>query len=551
MGKPTGFKEYPREAVPYRDPQERAGDFLEIFTQAPVEQLMQQGARCMDCGVPFCQSNHGCPIDNLIPEWNDMVYQGRWRDALERLHKTNNFPEFTGRTCPAPCEGACVLGITSPPVTIKNIENAIVDRGWEEGWITPNIPDYRTGKRVAIVGSGPSGLSAAAQLNKAGHTVTVYERADRIGGLLMYGIPNMKLDKRVVERRVHQLREEGVTFVTCAHVGRQEDFPAGHMTQIMQERGCEVTIIDPQHLLDQYDALLLCTGATRSFDPTARCGGRDLAGIHNAMDFLTRNTKSLLDGDSDLHLSAPESNGQLPSDHAPTPSPQPPVPSPYISAKGRNVIVIGGGDTGADCIGTSIRHGAASITNFELLAPSPENRAANNPWPEWPRVFRVDYSHAEVKARTGHDPRAYNILTKEFVTDDNCRLKGVKTVEVDWSKPVAGGAPFSEVDGSEKIWPAELVLLATGFIGPELAVGEMLGVATSEPRRGWTTFAAEHGQFATNVEKVFAAGDCRRGQSLVVWAINEGRGAARAIDQYLMGATSLPAPGINLPAQVV
>jgi NAD(P)H-dependent glutamate synthase small subunit len=548
MGKPTGFKEYPREAVPYRDPVERAGDFLEIFTQAPVEHLMTQGARCMDCGVPFCQSNHGCPIDNLIPEWNDMVYQGRWRDALERLHKTNNFPEFTGRTCPAPCEGACVLGITSPPVTIKNIENAIIDRGWEEGWIAAQPPEYRTGKKVAIVGSGPSGLAAAAQLNKAGHTVTVYERADRIGGLLMYGIPNMKLDKRVVQRRVDLLREEGVTFVTCAHVGRQEDFAPGHMTQIMQERGCEVKFIDPQHLVDEFDAVLLCTGATRSFDPTSRAPGRDLAGIHNAMDFLTRNTKSLLDGDSDLHLAGPESNG-----HAASTSLKPQASSlkPYISAAGLNVIVIGGGDTGADCIGTSLRHGAASIVNFELLAPSPDNRAPNNPWPEWPRVFRVDYSHAEVKARTGHDPRAYNILTKEFTSDENGRVKGVKTVDVDWSKPVQGGAPFSEVEGSEKIWPADLVLLATGFVGPELVVAEMLGLKTAEPRRGWTTFDALHGKFSTSVEKIFAAGDCRRGQSLVVWAINEGRGAARAIDEYLMGYTSLHAPGINAPAQVV
>jgi glutamate synthase (NADPH) small chain len=548
MGKPTGFKEFPREAVPYRDAVERAGDFLEIFTQAPVEHLMTQGARCMDCGVPFCQSNHGCPIDNLIPEWNDMVYQGRWRDALERLHKTNNFPEFTGRTCPAPCEGACVLGITSPPVTIKNIENAIIDRAWEEGWVQPQPPEYRTGKKVAIVGSGPAGLAAAAQLNKAGHSVTVYERADRIGGLLMYGIPNMKLDKRVVERRVNQLREEGVTFVTCAHVGRKEDFPAGHMTQIMQERGCEVKFIDPQQLVDEFDAVLLATGATRPFDPTAKAPGRDLAGIHNAMDFLTRNTKSLLDGDSDLHLAGPESNGHA---SVPLTTHHSPLTLPYISAKDKHVIVIGGGDTGADCIGTSLRHGAASIVNFELLAPSPESRAPNNPWPEWPRVFRVDYSHAEVKARTGNDPRAYNILTKEFVADDNGRVKGVKTVEVDWSKPVPGGAPFSEVEGSEKVWPADLVLLATGFVGPELAVGEMLGLKTAEPRRGWTTFDALHGKFATNIEKVFAAGDCRRGQSLVVWAINEGRGAARAIDEYLMGFTSLHAPGINAPAQVV
>jgi NAD(P)H-dependent glutamate synthase small subunit len=525
MGKPTGFKEYPREPVPYRDPVERAGDFLEIYTQAPVEHLMTQGARCMDCGVPFCQSANGCPIDNLIPEWNDMVYQGRWRDALDRLHKTNNFPEFTGRTCPAPCEGACVLGIISPPVTIKNIENAIIDRGWDEGWITPHLPAYRTGKKVAIVGSGPAGLAAAAQLNKAGHSVTVYERADRIGGLLMYGIPNMKLDKRVVQRRVNLLKEEGVTFVTNAHVGRQEDFSSGHMTQIMQERGCNVKFIDPQHLVDEYDAVLLATGATKPFDPTGRCPGRQLAGIHFAMDFLTRNTKSFLDSD-------------LADNH-------------HISAHGKHVIVIGGGDTGADCIGTSLRHGSKSIVNFELLDKPPAERAANNPWPEWPRVYRLDYSHQEVKARDGQDPRAYNILTKEFVDGSAGCVKAVKTVEVDWSKPVAGGAPFSEVAGSEKLWPADLVLLATGFVGPELSVGEMLGVTAAEPRRGWQTFAAEHGKFATNVEGVFAAGDCRRGQSLVVWAINEGRGAARAIDQYLMGFTSLPAPGINAPEQVV
>ncbi|QEG37646.1 glutamate synthase subunit beta [Bythopirellula goksoeyrii] len=524
MGKPTGFKEFQREVVPYRDPVERAGDFLEIYTEPIVEQLRTQGARCMDCGVPFCQSNSGCPIDNLIPEWNDLVYQNRWRDALDRLHKTNNFPEFTGRACPAPCEGSCVLGITDPPVTIKNIENAIIDRGFEEGWVVAQPPSERTGLRVAIVGSGPAGLAAAAQLNKAGHAVTVFERADRIGGLLMYGIPNMKLDKGVVERRVNLLREEGVEFVTCVHVGREEDFPSGHMTQIMQERGCEMQFIDPQELIDEYDAVLMATGATKSFDPTGRCPGRDLGGIYLAMDFLTRNTKSLLD--SEL------ADGK------------------FLSAKDKHVIVIGGGDTGADCIGTSLRHGAKSIVNFELLDTPPAERAPNNPWPQWPRVYRVDYSHAETKARLGADPRQFNVLTKEFIDDGNGRISGVKTVTVDWSKP-GDKAPFSEVPGSEKVWPADLVFLATGFVGPELEVGEMLGLETQNPRGNWQTFAAEHGAFATNLEKVFAAGDCRRGQSLVVWAINEGRGAARAIDEFLRGSTVLSAPGLNLPQQVV
>ncbi len=303
----------------------------------------------MDCGVPFCQSESGCPIDNIIPEWNDLVYQGRWRDALDRLHKTNNFPEFTGRTCPAPCEGACVLGIIEPPVTIKNIENAIIDRGFAEGWVTPQPPKSRTGKRVAVVGSGPSGLACAAQLNKAGHSVTVYERADRIGGLLMYGIPNMKLDKGVVQRRIDLLAAEGVEFVTCAHVGQPQDFASGHMTQIMQERGCNVSFIDPSQLLAECDAVVLATGATKPFDPTARCPGRELAGIHWAMDFLTRNTKSLLDDN-------------LASGH-------------FLSAKNLDVIVIGGGDTGADCIGTALRHGCKSIANFELLDRPPEGRA--------------------------------------------------------------------------------------------------------------------------------------------------------------------------------
>lgn len=519
MGKPTGFMEFERQVVPYRDPVERANDYLEIYTPADESQLQTQGARCMDCGVPFCQSSNGCPIDNLIPEWNDLVYQGRWRDALDRLHKTNNFPEFTGRACPAPCEGSCVLGIIEPPVTIKNIENAIIDRGWEEGWIKPEPPSHRTGKKVAVVGSGPAGLAAAAQLNKAGHQVTVYERADRIGGLLMYGIPNMKLEKEVVQRRVDQMTAEGIKFVTNAHVGNQEDFAEGHMTQIMMEQGCDVQFIDPSQLAKDFDALLIATGATKPFDPTGRCEGRDAKGIHFAMDFLTRNTKSLLDS-------------QL-ADNA------------YLSAKDKDVIVIGGGDTGADCIGTSLRHGCKSVINFELLDRPPAERADNNPWPEWPRIYRVDYSHAEVEAKTGSDPRNYNLLTKEFVKDSAGQITGVKTVQVDWSTP-GERAPFSEVDGSEKIWAADLVLLATGFVGPEKSIGETMGIEFQNPRGNWETLKAEHGQFTTNVEGVFAAGDCRRGQSLVVWAINEGRGAARAIDKFLMGSSGLPAPGVSL-----
>ena len=396
MGKPTGFKEFERKAVPYRDPLERANDYLEIFTNAPEEHLTTQGARCMDCGVPFCQSTTGCPIDNLIPEWNDLVYNGRWRDALDRLHKTNNFPEFTGRACPAPCEGACVLGITNPPVTIKNIENAIIDRGWEEGWVTPNPPEKRSGKSVAIVGSGPAGLSAAAQLNSVGHKVTVYERADKIGGLLMYGIPNMKLSKQTVQRRIDLLKEEGVEFVTLAHVGKKEDFAEGHMSKIMEEYGHEIQYIDPNELLEKNDALLMATGATKPFDPTGRCPGRDLNGIHLAMNFLTRNTKSFMD-DFDL---------------------------PYLSAKGKDVIVIGGGDTGADCIGTSLRHGCNSVVNFELLDKPPAERADNNPWPQWPRVYKLDYSHEEWKAKNGNDPRTYHILTKEYIGDGNGNLKG-------------------------------------------------------------------------------------------------------------------------------
>ena len=404
----------------------------------------------MDCGVPFCQSNHGCPIDNLIPEWNDLVYQGRWRDALDRLHKTNNFPEFTGRTCPAPCEGACVLGITSPPVTIKNIENAIIDRGWDEGWIAAAAARVPHRQEVAIVGSGPSGLAAAAQLNKAGHTVTVYERADRIGGLLMYGIPNMKLDKGVVERRVDLLREEGVKFVTCAHVGRQEDFPAGHMTQIMQERGCEVKFIDPQHLLAEYDAVAPLHRRHQTVRSHRPLPGRDLAGIHYAMDFLTRNTKSLLDGDSDLRLEAHLANGHVGSS---TLKPHASSLKPYISAAGLNVIVIGGGDTGADCIGTCPPPRRREHRQLRAARPAAAETRRQQPLARVAAHLPRRLLARRGEGLNGDDPRAYNILTKEFVDDGHGRVKGVHTVEVDWSKPVPGGAPFSEVPGSEKTGP--------------------------------------------------------------------------------------------------
>jgi NAD(P)H-dependent glutamate synthase small subunit len=492
MGKPTGFKEFERKTVPYRDPLVRIADFAEIYT-APVEELLKkQGARCMDCGVPFCQSESGCPIDNLIPEWNDLVYQGRWRDALDRLHKTNNFPEFTGRTCPAPCEGACVLGITDPAVTIKNIENAIVDRGWSEGWIAAQPPEVKTGKKIAIIGSGPAGLSAAQQLARAGHSVTVYERADRIGGLLMYGIPNMKLDKGVVERRVKQMADEGVKFVTNADVGNTVDIKKIH---------------------DENDAVLLATGATKPRD--LPIPGRKAQGVHFAMEFLTASTKSLLDS-------------QL-------------ADGKYISAKDRDVIVIGGGDTGTDCIGTSIRHGCRSLVNFELLPKPPENRAADNPWPTWPRIYRTDYGHAEAEKKFGADPRTFSIGSKEFIVDAGGRVSGIKTVQLEWVKDAAGKMTMKEVAGSEKIWKADLVLLAMGFLGPEHYISEKLGIKL-DPR---SNYDAQHGQFATSIPKVFTAGDCRRGQSLVVWAINEGRGAARKIDEFLMGASDLPAPGMT------
>ncbi|MFW2405590.1 MAG: glutamate synthase subunit beta [Gammaproteobacteria bacterium] len=493
MGKPTGFKEFPRLPVGYRDVAERSRDYDEVYGTPDLDRLRTQAARCMDCGVPFCQSGPGCPVDNLIPEWNDLVYNDRWREALDRLHKTNNFPEFTGRACPAPCEGSCVLGINEPPVTIKNIENAIIDRGFAEGWVVATPPKTRTGKNVAIVGSGPAGLAAADQLNKVGHEVTVYERADRIGGLLMYGIPNMKLDKQgVVERRLDILREEGVKFVTGADVGND---------------------IDPQQLLSDNDALLLATGATVPRD--LPIPGRDLNGVHFAMDFLTANTKSLLDSNLE--------DGN------------------YISATGKKVIVIGGGDTGTDCIGTSVRHGCAAMTNLELLGQPPVERADNNPWPEWPIIQRTDYGHEEATEKFGIDPRRYAMLSKDFIDDGNGNVAGLRVVRVEWAMQ-DGRMQMTEIEGTEEVIEADLVLLAMGFLGPESPVADALGIE----RDGRSNYLAEHGHFATSVPGVYAAGDCRRGQSLVVWGINEGRGAARAIDAYLQGESTLPAPGISM-----
>ena len=517
MGKPTGFKEFNREKVPWRDPSQRLSDYLEIYTEPDESRLKTQGARCMDCGVPFCQSDSGCPIDNLIPEWNDLVYQGRWREAIDRLHQTNNFPEFTGRVCPAPCEGSCVLGITDPPVTIKNIENAIIDRALAEGWVGPEPPTERTGKCVAVIGSGPAGLAAAAQLNRAGHRVTVYERADRIGGLLTYGIPNMKLDKKLVDQRVAWMKQEGVEFVTNANVGARPEREGNRVSFGAPREGTETQYIDPAQLMDRFDALVLATGATKPRDLPAP--GRELNGVHFAMEFLTSHTQSLLDSNLE--------NGR------------------YLSARDKDVIVIGGGDTGTDCIATSLRHGCRSLVNFELLGKPPEHRAEGNPWPQWPRILRTDYGHEESTAKFGSDPRRYSILTKRFLDDGTGNLKGLETVQIDWSKPT-DKAPFSEIDGSSKIWEAQMVLLAMGFLGPEAYLAEALDIER-DPR---TNYQAKHGPFATSLEGVFAAGDCRRGQSLVVWAINEGRGVARAVDQYLMGESDLPAPGLNLPQQV-
>jgi glutamate synthase (NADPH/NADH) small chain len=494
MGKPTGFIEYLRELPVDRAPLQRLGDWKEFHPHLEEKRLRQQGARCMDCGVPFCHTGKlisgmasGCPINNVIPEWNDLVYRGLWREALDRLHMTNNFPEFTGRVCPAPCEGSCVLGINDPPVTIKNIEAEIIDRGWEEGWVLPETPKSRTGKRVAVIGSGPAGLAAAEQLNRAGHLVTVLERDDRPGGLLMYGIPNMKLDKReVVMRRLELMEQSGIKFVCDANVGDN---------------------VEAQLLLRDFDATVICTGATQPRDLPVE--GRNLSGVHFAMEYLTASTRALLDGGPD----------KCP-----------------IHARGKDVVVIGGGDTGTDCVGTALRQGCSSLLQIEIMARPPVDRAADNPWPEWPKVYKLDYGQEEAAAKFGADPRVYLTTVKKFVGDAEGRLKELVTVQVKWERNDRGQFGPVEVPGTEQVRPAQLALLAMGFLGPEQALLKDLGVECDTR----SNVRAEHGQFATSLKGVFAAGDCRRGQSLVVWAINEGRGVARECDRYLMGKTELP-----------
>lgn len=497
MGQKGGFLKYTRETPKNRDPLKRIKDWNEFHEHLSDQKLTEQAGRCMDCGLPFCHTGitlsgaaSGCPINNLIPEWNDLVYRGLWREALNRLHKTNNFPEFTGRVCPAPCEGSCVLGIIEPAVTIKNIERAIVDKGFEEGWVVPEPPLLRTGKKVAVVGSGPAGLSCAAQLNKVGHQVTVYERADRIGGLLMYGIPNMKLEKEIVQRRVDLLQAEGITFVSSCEIGKD---------------------ILAKDLRSNFDAVVLCCGSTRPNDFFQKTEGRNLNGIHFAMDLLTKNTKELCE----INEHKMDTLEEL--------------------AKDKDVVVIGGGDTGTDCVGTAMRHGCKSVTQLEIMPQPPDERSEDNPWPEWPKTYRLDYGQEEAKAKYGQDPRRYLTGTSKFNGDEQGNIRSLDIHTIEWKEQNGRYSPVEAPNSREEI-PAQLVLFAMGFAGPETTIIDALGLE-QDPRKN---VKAEYGKFATNIPGVFTAGDMRRGQSLVVWAINEGRAAARECDRYLMGSTELP-----------
>ena len=494
MGKPTGFLEYERVEAKAVAPKERIKNFNEFHTPLSETEQRCQSARCMDCGVPFCQSGmtikgmtSGCPLNNLIPEWNDLVYTGNWEQAYNRLHKTSNFPEFTSRVCPALCEKACTCGLNGDAVCTKENEMAIIEHAYANGLAGPKPPKARTGKRIAVIGSGPSGLAVADQLNQRGHLVTVYERADRIGGLLRYGIPNMKLEKHIIDRKLNVMKDEGVEFVTEANIGQN---------------------IKAKKIMDDYDAVVLAVGASNPRDINAP--GRDADGIYFAVDFLKSTTKSLLD--SGL------TDGK------------------YISAKGKNVIVIGGGDTGNDCVGTSIRHGCKSIMQLEMMPKPPVDRLPNNPWPQWPKVLKTDYGQEEAIAVFGEDPRVYQTTVKEFIKDKKGNLCKVKLVKLEPKKDEkTGRMMMSEVAGSEYEVDCELVLIAAGFLGTQKYVSDAFGVELNER----TNVKTAPGKFATNVDKVFTAGDMHRGQSLVVWAIREGRDAAREVDEYLMGYTNL------------
>ena len=494
MGKPTGFMEYERQVSIAEEPKERIKHFNEFHTHLPKEKQQLQGARCMECGVPFCQAGmdlcgmtSGCPLHNLVPEWNDLVYTGNWQQAYNRLKKTNNFPEFTSRVCPALCENACTCGLYGDPVATKENEYAIIENAYEKGYALPHPPKVRTGKKVAVIGSGPSGLAVADQLNKRGHLVTVFERHDRIGGLLMYGIPNMKLEKRIIDRKIDVMKAEGITFMTNTDIGKD---------------------IKPAKLLADFDRVVLCCGSSNPRDITAP--GRDAEGIYFAVDFLSRNTKSLLDSDF--------KDGN------------------YVSAKGKNVIIIGGGDTGNDCVGTCMRHGCKSVTQIEMMPKAPDKRAANNPWPEWPKICKTDYGQEEAIAVFGHDPRIYESTVKEFIKDKNGKLKAVKIVKLAWEKdPQTGRMNSKEVAGSEKIMDCELVLIAAGFLGAQKYVTDAFKVELT-PR---TNVKTEQDSFKTNVKNVFTAGDMHTGQSLVVKAIRQGRECAREVDESLMGYSNL------------